>query len=373
MRDYAWILSQDNPAKLRAPNAGPLKINWFLPGLGGASGGELNVFRTIYYLEQWGHENRVYVAGKNMPSGTDAQELVRHFYFPIKAPIELLAGKVPDSDALVATEWTTAYAVRSVSNTAKKFYFVQDLEHCFYPEGSLAEFAKETYRWGFHGISLGLWIAKVLNDEFGMPCSPFGFSFDREIYSRNGERSDRGPKNRVLFYARPATERRGFELGVLALSLVAQKRPDVEFVLVGFRPQRMSLPFRAVLPGVLTPTELAELYRACDVGLVLSHTNVSMLPLELMACGCAVVSNRGANVEWLLTDKTTQLANSTPESLAVAVLTLLENEKLYSRKVAAGLAFAEQTDWISETRAVESGFYQGLGIAEARSLEMQSL
>ena len=36
-------------------------------------------------------------------------------------------------------------------------------------------------------------------------------------------------KKRVLFYARPETERRGTELGILALSLVAKKkkkRPD---------------------------------------------------------------------------------------------------------------------------------------------------
>jgi len=90
-----------------------------------------------------------------------------------------------------------------------------------------------------------------------------------------------------------------------------------------------------------------------------------MLPLELMACGCAVVSNRGPNVEWLLTDETTGLANSTPESLAEAIIMLLDDEELRSRKVAAGCAFAEQTDWISETRAVEAGFYQGLKIARS--------
>jgi O-antigen biosynthesis protein len=366
-RDYPWILGQDNPARLPAPKAGPLKINWLLSGIGRGSGGHLNLFRAIYYLEQWGHENRVYSFGRNTPSRAEVQELVRNFYFPIKAPIEILAGRVADSDALVATDWKTAYVARGLPNTAGKFYFVQDLEDRFYPDGSLAEFAKETYRWGFHGITLGRWIAKVLHDEFGMPCSPFGFSYDRRIYSLNGKRGARERKNRVLFYARPTTERRGFELGVLALSLVAKKRPDIEFVLAGFRPRRMRIPFRAVLPGVLLPTELAELYRSCDVALVLSHTNLSMLPLELMACGCAVVSNRGANVEWLLTDETTQLASSTPQSLAEAVLTLLDNEELHSRKVAAGLAFAEQTDWISETRVVEAGFYQGLKIAQSQA------
>ena len=363
VQDFGWILSEDHAARLPAPKTGPLKINWVIPGVVKGSGGQLNIFRTIHYLEQWGHVNRVYAVAKNTPTGSEAQRLLRDFYFPINAPIEILSEHVADSDVLVATEWTTAYVVRSLSNTAGKFYFVQDIENRFYPEGSLAEFARETYRWGFHGITLGRWIADVLNDEFGMPCSPFGFSFDREVYSSQGRDWARQRQQRVLFYARPTSERRGFELGILALAIVAKKRPDVEFVLVGFRPRKMRIPFRAILPGVLSPTELAGLYRECDVGLVLSHTNLSMLPLELMACGCAVVSNRGPNVEWLLTDETTQLANSTPESLASAVLTLLDNQELRSRKVAASLAFVGQTDWISEIRLVEAGFYQGLHIA----------
>jgi glycosyltransferase involved in cell wall biosynthesis len=361
--DYAWILGQDNPARLGPPKEGPLKINWLLTGVTGGGGGLLNIFRAIHHLEKWGHQNRIYLLGKNTASGVDAQELARNFYFPVKASIEVLDREVADSDALVATQWTTAYAARGVPNTAGKFYFVQDLEDRFYAEGSLAEFAKETYRWGFQGISLGRWIADVLHSDFGMSCSPFGFSYDREIYSPNGSRHLPEKKKRVLFYARPRTERRGFELGILALSLVAKKRPDVEFVLVGFQPHGMRIPFRAVFPGVLSPPELADLYRSCDVALVLSHTNLSMLPLELMACGCAVVSNRGPNVEWLLTEEAAELANPTPKALAEAVLNLLDNDELRFRKSAAGLEFARRTDWISEIRKIEFAFSRGLNIS----------
>jgi glycosyltransferase involved in cell wall biosynthesis len=362
-RDYGWILGENNPARLPTPETGPLKINWLLPGLGRGSGGLLNIFRAIHNLEKWGHENRVYVLGNDAPSGAEAQELVREFYFPIKAPIEALTGEVADSDALVGTGWTTAYAARTIANTARKFYFVQDLEDRFFPQGSLCEFAKETYRWGFHGITLGRWIADVLHSEFGMACSPFGFSYDREVYSPSGRVHIREQRKRVLFYSRPHTERRGFELGLLALSLIAKRMPEVEFVLVGFRQRKMRVPFRVVFAGVLSPAELAGLYCSCDVALVLSHTNLSMLPLELMACGCAVVSNRAPNVEWLLTEETTQLANPTPQSLAEAVLTLLDKEELHARKVAAGLAFAQATDWILEIKKIEDALYKGLGLS----------
>lgn len=360
MRDYAWVLSQDRPATLRAPRGGPLEINWVVPHVGEGSGGLFNIFRTIYHLENESHRQRVYMVGKTASSGAQVTELVRKYYFPIKTNVEIFTGEVADSDALVATNWVTAYAARSLGNTARKFYFVQDLEHLFYAEGSLCEFAKRTYRLGFYGITAGRWIAEVLHSEFGMECSAFGFSYDREIYSPNGSRRFPDGKKRVLFYARPSSERRGFELGILALSLVAKKKPDTEFVLVGFPPRSIQLPFPAVLPGILVASELPALYRSCGIALVLSHTNISLLPLELMACGCAVVSNSGPNVEWLLTDHTAQLASPTPEALADAVLALLENEQLLGRKAEAGLAFAQRTDWVSEIKTIEAAFYRGL-------------
>jgi glycosyltransferase involved in cell wall biosynthesis len=366
LRDYGWVLHQDRPAILETPNSGPIRINWILPDVGQGIGGLLNIFRTIHQLEHWGHKQRVYVAGRSAASGEQIKELVHKYYSPILSDFEIYAGKVVDSDALVATSWRTAYVARTLANTARKFYFVQDLEHLFYPQGSLCEFAKQTYRWGFHGITLGQWIANVLSREFGMECSAFGFSYDRGIYSPNGTRRFQDERKRVLFYARPSTERRGFELGILALSLVAKRMPDVEFVLVGFSPRSIRLPFSAISPGIVAPSDLAALYRSSTVALVLSLTNPSMLPLELMACGCAVVSNSGPNVEWLLTQQTTQLASPTPEALADAMLTLLENQQLRARKVAAGLSFAESTDWSAEIKAIESIFYRCLNIPAAR-------
>lgn len=367
-RDYGWVLNQDRPAILDSSNSGRLKINWIIPDVGQGIGGLLNIFRTVHQLEQRGHKQRIYVVGKSLASGNQIKELVRKHYFPIATEVEMYTGDVIDSDALIATSWRTAYVARTLSNTARKFYFVQDLEYLFYPEGSLCEFAKQTYRWGFKGITLGQWIADVLTKQFSMECSAFGFSYDREIYSPRGARRFSDEKKRVLFYARPSTDRRGFELGILALSLVAKRMPGVEFVLVGFPSQSIQLPFPAVLPGVLAPSDLAALYRSCTLALVLSHTNLSMLPVELMACGCAVVSNSGPNVEWLLSEQTTQLASPTPEALAEAMLALLENRQLCVQKVAAGLTFAENTDWNTEIKKIESILYRCLNIP-ARSLD----
>jgi O-antigen biosynthesis protein len=354
LSSYDFVLSGNCPPCLPVRETGRLQINWLIQGIAKAHGGLFNVYRTIQQLETWGHENHVYVLGGLHEGSDEAARFVRRHYFDVKAKIELISSHIKDSDALIATSWPTAYAARSIANTVEKFYFVQDLEYMFYAPGSLHEMAKHTYQFGFRGITAGTWIADVLKRDFDMECLPFGFSYDRNKYDSAGDRLLTAQKRRVLFYARPETERRGFELGVLTLSLVAARLPDVEFVMVGFSPGSLKLPFPVLYPGVLPVDSLGTLYRSCDVALVLSHTNLSLLPLELMACGCAVVSNLGPNTEWLLTHEISRLARPDPKSLADAITEVLVSDELRLRLVRAALEFVRPTDWTKEIRKIES-------------------
>jgi len=357
LSEYQGVLNENRPASLTPPASGPLRINWILPGIAAAQGGLFNIIRTIQQLEKWGHENRIYL----LPGGrTQQKEEIEKNYFGFDADISFLSGHIHDSDALIATSWPTAYAARSIGNTARKLYFVQDLEYMFYAPGSLHEFARKTYGFGFFGITAGSWIADVLSSEFGMECSSFGFSYDSHAYASTGTRMLPAGKKRVLFYARPETERRGFELGLLTLALVANKMPDVEFVLVGFQPGSLELPFPAIFPGVLPLAGLGALYRSCDVSLVLSHTNLSLLPLELMACGCTVISNAGPNTEWLLRSDYCRLAPPDPHLLAASIIDLLADDQERQRLRDAALKFVQATDWTREIKAVESALLQAM-------------
>jgi O-antigen biosynthesis protein len=354
LSDYQFVLNEDQPAHLTPPAPRPLRINWILPGIASAQGGLFNIFRTIQQLEKWGHQNRIYL----LPGGTNQRtRALRKNYFETNADIAVLSDDIQDSDALIATSWPTAYAARSIGNTAQKFYFIQDIEYMFYAPGSLHEFARNTYTFGFRGITAGSWIADVLRREFDMECSPFGFSYDCHAYSIMGTRMLPAQKKRVLFYARPETERRGFELGLFALAIIARRMPDVEFVLVGFPQGTIELPFPAIFSGVLPLSGLGALYRSCDVSLVLSHTNLSLLPLELMACGCVVVSNSGPNTEWLLSRDCCRLAALDPQLLAEAVIELLANDDERQQLRDAALTFVRSTDWTREIKAIESALF----------------
>ena len=79
--------------------------------------------------------------------------------------------------------------------------------------------------------------------------------------------------------------------------------------------------------GILNDYELAALYSGCDAGLVLSLTNPSLVPFEMMACRCPVVEMRSEQSEELLTDgETALLADPLPEKLAQAILQLVQRQ-----------------------------------------------
>ena len=100
--------------------------------------------------------------------------------------------------ATVATSWTTAYYVRKFQNTISKFYFVQDFEPHFYAHGSEYEFAENTYKMGFRGITAGDWLRDIMRNEYGMQADSFHFSYDDKVYQPK-EKQDN--EKRVFFYA----------------------------------------------------------------------------------------------------------------------------------------------------------------------------
>jgi O-antigen biosynthesis protein len=197
-----------------------------------------------------------------------------------------------------------------------------------------------------------------LRRNFNMHCSSFRFWYDAELYRPIPQ--PKGERKRVLFYARPRTARRGYELGLLALALVAKEVPTAEFVLAGMTPSDTKLPFQASFPGVLSVQQLPALYSSATVALVLSHTNLSLLPVEVMACGCPVVSNAGPNVDWLLSNQNCLLADATPESIAENLVRLLKDTDLRDHYSQAGLRFTSSIDRKQEIAKIEHAFRKGL-------------
>ena len=356
---YGAMPAEPWPAFARTPDPKRLVINWLVPDFDIGSGGHMTIFRMIKNLEALGHENRIYILFGH-PGVHDAQAIKRtidEHFVKLEAPVLLDMETMRDSDVVMATSWPTAYPVRQVRNTLRKAYFVQDFEPDFYAKGSEWFFAEATYRFGYYHLTAGPWLSGVLRKDYAAEADPFALSWDRDLYKpRSGPRA--GGKFRVLFYARPVTPRRCFELGMLALERFYQRFPDqVEIVTIGGDLQGYEPLFPFTDLGVVAMSDMPALYDTIDLALVHSSTNCSLLPLELMASRVPVIDLDLPNVAGTLEDGANALlAPATPWDLAAALETLYVDGPAREALAERGLRHAlAQPSWEDAAKVVEQG------------------
>lgn len=337
-----------------------LILNWVIPEPTKGSGGHQTIFRFVSALQKRGLRNRIYILEpKLIRTDLEAAEYI-HTNFPLlDQDVEICCGcgRMIFCHGIVATSWKTAYFVRRFMNTVSKFYFVQDFEPWFYAVGSEYKFAENTYRFGFRGITAGDWLKTKLEREFQMACGSFHFSYDKEIYY---PRKKRDSKKRVFFYARPITPRRAWELGVLTLKKLAELVPDLEVVFAGGDVSKYDIPFAYKSAGIVTPAELADLYAQSDISLVMSITNLSLVPLEVMASGGVVATQEDENNSWVIDHRNAIIIDCDPVHIAETLAEYLRMPEKLEPLREYGIHFAQQTDWEAEADKVYRMFVQGV-------------
>jgi glycosyltransferase involved in cell wall biosynthesis len=300
------------------------------------------MFRLISALEDAGHRCILYLYDRHGWALEQHEQTIRAWWPRVRAEVRDGALGIEDAHALFATAWETAYQVLASPARGVRFYLVQDFEPSFYPAGSESLLAEATYRFGFHGVTAGRWLAPLLRREYDMSADHFDFGRDPVYSLRFPVRPEE--RTAVCFYSRPDTPRRGYELGVIALDLFAKRHPEVDIHLYGIEGKR--LPFAATNHGLLTPDQLNELYNRCIAGLVLSATNVSLVPHEMLAAGCIPVVNDAEHNRAVLCNPCVAYTPAAPFELANALCALVERptaERLTLANKAA--ASVQENSW----------------------------
>ena len=335
-------------------------LNWIIPEMSPGSGGHLNIFRFISNLENMNFHNRIYLQNATFLTSDEKLRAFLKEHFPIlDERVECYSDckSAEFAHATIATAWQTAYFVKNFNNTISKFYFVQDYEPYFYAMGSEYEFAENTYKFGFRGITAGDWLKNKLNKEYGMITDSFGFSYDKEIYT---PREKKDHVNRVFFYARPVTPRRDFELGLLALNELNKRVDNLEVYFAGWDISNYEIPFKYKSFGVLTIEELPDIYAQCDMCFVISNTNLSLLPLEVMASNSVAVCSTGENSSWLVNEDNSIMVDFEPLEMAEKMAYYFEHPDELSVIRQQGLEFAQSTSWIKEAEKVRDALLKGI-------------
>lgn len=271
------------------PDPACLDIAFIVPKPDRGSGGNRNIYRAIQQLKNRGHNLTVYCHHPYLHPAI-VKKRVQDWYYPLEGVNFLqYRGLLAHHDLCFATSWETAYALQdNRDKIGRHFYFVQDFEPMFMPVSSDYILADATYTLGFNHICSGPWCADILRNRHQAKVDFFQFPVDTDIYNQRETRTK--TERNLIFFAKPEMERRCFSLGMRALHIFHQLRPEVEIILFGSDElRRRPLPFPCTKLGLLGSLEgLARLYRNADLGLIFSPTNPSLVPFEMLACGCPV-------------------------------------------------------------------------------------
>jgi glycosyltransferase involved in cell wall biosynthesis len=325
------------------------------------SGGHSTIANLLRGLERRGHDGSVWVLdeeGRHAgQSSDDVAALWREFFGPLRGAVHLGLGGWDGADVALATGWQTVPAVLRLPGVGARAYLVQDHEPDFYPASAEREWAAWTYRQDLHCIAASPWLAGLVRSSHGARATSFDLGVDHEHYRPH-------PTHRrddlVLFYARAVTPRRAVPLGLLALEELHRRRPGVEIALFG-EAQQLDTPFPHRHLGVLEPDDLAHAYASAAVGLVLSLTNPSLIPQEMLACGLPCVDLASDSmVATFGTDGPVTLAAFDPLALCDAIETLLDDLALRAERSRAGIAWVAGRTWAAAAAQVEAGLREAI-------------
>lgn len=359
--------------QLHERNTDPLEITriiWFIPGVFNPFWGGIHTILRFaaFFKERWGVEHCFAITG---PYSEATIRNAISLAFPSLAEEEIVILKsendltlIRAGDISICTQWKTAFFSLKFNNVRRKCYFIQDYEPLFYPAGSISALIEETYRFGFYGITNTISLKKIYDAYYGGKSISFTPSVNTSVFFPP-HRKHAQDQVTVFFYARPDHPRNGFELGISALRKLKTKMGDnVRIVTAGSGWSLNDYGMEGVIEnlGLLKYDETARLYQQCDAGLVMMFTrHPSYLPLEMMACGCPVVTNYNPATTWLLHDRENcLLTRASASCIADTLYACLTDEPLRNHIIENGVKTVQGLDsWEDEMEKVFE--YMSLG------------
>lgn len=354
-----------NESYIKAQGVDIKSINWFIPySQSFPMGGRLSIYRfASFFAEKKNVVNNFIICGN---PAVNSKTILKHLqmYVPtvqeeniyIGTNSELSISNIPYADAAIATRWDTAYPLLKFNRTKAKFYFVQDFEPLFYPAGVEYALAEATYRFGFYGIVSTPGLCDVYKNYTPYAVS-FHPSFDRKIFHPSPSNSEETPL-RLMFYGRPSFARNGFSLGIESLKIIKELyRDKVEILSAGEEWSEHNFGVKNVVKNVGLVgnlDELGALYRQCQIGLAFCFSNhTSFQPIDYMASGMAVVTNKNLHTAWLLeSEKNCLQSEPVVDSVVDALKKLIDDRNFRDNIAEAGFQKVNSYTWEEEINRV---------------------
>ena len=362
----------DLPRNTLAPtsdtfNAADMNIHWIIPDFAPGGGGHMTIFRMVHHLELKGHRVTIWVNDPTLHTTPDDayETIVKHFQ-GFKGDVRFIDNSdTEDSfrnasgDAIIATDCWTVWPAMVPTNFKKRFYFVQDFEPSFHPMGANYLAAEQSYREDFNCICASPWLAEMMQEKYDRKASYFWLAADTTLYTPPKRASNRKIL-RIAVYARYFTARRAVDLAFLALEKLAERGQKFEVHFFGAALPFKEAPFKYIDHGVASPEQLAAIFQKCDVGVVFSATNYSLVPQEMMACKLPILELSGENTHAIFPEDVATFAEPDPRAIADKLELLLSDKEYRTLQAERAVEWVSGFSWSKSADMVEQAIIDGL-------------
>ncbi len=341
----------------------PLHVACVIPPFSRGSGGHNSILQMMRRLELLGHTVTFWIDDElGLMKGDRPARIrrdMRDWFAPVDGPVFYGFDDWYGADVVVATGWQTAHGVVMLPGCRARVYLVHDHETEFYATSVESRWAEATYGLDMHAICASPWLEQLVRDRYGRTTSLFDFGVDQAAYRpRPVERR----RDTIALYGRDVTPRRAVPLALMALQELRERRPDLRVLSFGNDVEiEMPVPYEHL--GILSPEELSWAFSEATVGLVLSLTNYSLIPQEMLACGLPCVDLAGVSAEGVFgADGPVALSPFDPLALADVVGRLMDDRDEWERRSDAGQAFVAGRTWDKAAAQVQNGLRAALAL-----------
>ncbi len=291
-------------------------IAFIIPGMTEYSGGHTSILRLGTYLSHFGH-NVFYITidnSKRKEMEKNARTNLIEYEGTFLEKDDLKDFKF---DIGIATLWKSCYwLLANQNNFDYKMYFIQDFEPYFYPVGDIYFLALNTYKLGFHMISLGKWNKLKIEEYTSKKADYIDFPVEIDQYPHHNKMVKIGREIKIALYLK-LEKRRAPLLLIQQIAYLHDNllKAGYEVKVYGFGLNKfMKLPFITNL-GKLKTEKLKKLYSDCHFGIVASLTNISLVNYEMILSGLPVIDFADGSAPTFFSEKEMIFINSSVDDL----------------------------------------------------------
>lgn len=205
--------------------------------------------------------------------------------FKVKFVPTISNNYIRNSDAIIATHWSTALSVAKLnSNSGRKYYFIQGYEQW---GGSEEEWVDDSYKLPLTQITISEYLKDLLSFRFGKIPHVVLDGIDFELFECNCNSEN----NRIVVsFIEHSMPNKDVPVILRAIISLKKEFENIKFLCFGYD-KFHDLPDFVEFVKNPDDSQIRKIYCNTDIFIFSSSSEgFGLPPAEAMACGCAVVS-----------------------------------------------------------------------------------